>query len=118
MSKFYRFANLVKKYSVPFQLQYEQSGFFNTDTGIWTAGEKVNEIRYGALVPYDSNKSYLGGGFTEEHEMRLFSLSSVPINAIVTYKGRSYKVEGETDYTEYADFYEYKLRWVKSFDTA
>lgn len=115
MGKLYNFVRLIKKYSVTYELiTTSEGGYVN---GKYQKGISTVTEMYGAIVPLTERKIYQSGGNYSTKDRQLFS--SVPITAPlkdtkVRYKGETYNVEEETNYSDYSDAYVYLLRWVSA----
>lgn len=111
--KLYNFKRLVRKYSVTFELTTKESGDYID--GRYVEGETTTVSKTGAIVPMSQRKIYQSGGTLSTTDRQLYMLERIeePLkNAVVTYKGKTYKIEEDTDYTDYSDVSVYVLRWV------
>lgn len=112
----FQFRWLVNKYGTKYELEIEPEAFLDTQTGKYEKGDSHKEKRKGCIVPYEEVKIYQSGGVITAKDRLL--ISTTPINiekSFVNHKGSRYKVEAETPYNEYSDFYNYRLKYVSSF---
>uniref|UniRef100_UPI0040576408 hypothetical protein n=1 Tax=Acetatifactor sp. TaxID=1872090 RepID=UPI0040576408 len=115
--KLYHFSRLIKKYAVQCQL-------INTTEGSWKAGEWVEgettttDIR-GAIVPLSEKRINNSGGAYTQGDCEFITTKPLELNSdtFILYKDKKYKIQENTDYSDYADFYNYIARRVSAFDT-
>lgn len=113
----FNFSWLVNKYATNYELEIEAEPILNLQTGSYEKGEPIIELRYGAIVPYEESKIYQSGGSITVKDRLLISTSAIDLErSFVNYRGSKYKVEAETPYDDYGDFYNYRLKWVSVFD--
>lgn len=112
----YNFERLIEKYSTECQL-------INTTEGDWIAGEWVEGDTattpvYGAVVPITEKRINNSGGDYKQGDCEFITREPIELNSDthLVYKGKQYKLEDSTDYSEYADFYIYIARRVSAFD--
>lgn len=113
----YKFARLIKKYTVVCQLE-------DTPEGEWIAGEwiegkpTITELR-GAVVPINERRIQNSGGHYKQGDCEFITLQPINIhsNTHIIHNGKKYKLEDATDYSDYADFNVYVARRVSAFDT-
>lgn len=109
--KLYNFIRLISKYSVDFTLITPSKGEY--EGGIYVDGESESKAMRGAIVPLSEKKLYQeGGNYTaEDRELYMSArIDSALLGGRVLYKGNYYRIEEETDYSDYADAYRYTLR--------
>lgn len=120
MGRQFDFNRLINKYSSDCQLLQEANG----EDGGWIAGNWVPgaapvpiAIR-GAIVPLSDRKIYLSGGSYMEQDREFITSTAIPMDRTchILHQGSSYKVESNTDYSDYAGFYAYNLKKVDAFD--
>lgn len=112
--KLYNFERLVKKYSVPFKLVVYGEGEYVD--GKFVKGEPSELAATGAIVPMSTRKIYQSGGTLDTTDRELYMLTPIPTplkHTQAVYKGRTYSIEEEKDYTDYSDVSVYILRWVE-----
>lgn len=117
MAKLYNFTRLINKYSNTFELITESDGVYVN--GVWQAGLSTIKPMRGAIIPMSDGKIYQSGGTLTKSDRNLYTIEPIPNplnNQKVRYKGKTYSVEEETDYSDYADAYVYVLKRVESFD--
>jgi hypothetical protein len=119
----FKFKRLIEKYKVSFVLEKakpEQTpvsaeDFDDQGRPKETPIEPV--IASGALVPLPARLIYQSGGRLTEADRILYSIDhAIPLKSKITYKGLKYSVESKTPYEDYADFTQYTLKAVSSFD--
>lgn len=114
MAKIYNFNRLVKKYSNDITVKTVGSGTYIA--GRYEPGEMTTTIVRGAVIPYSTTKVYQSGGNIKTSDMQLYTLDPVKFdldNVRIEYKNRVYKVEQDSDYTDFSDVYVYKLVYVE-----
>lgn len=115
--KLYNFNRLINKYSCDFTLVTRERGSY--DGGIYTAGAETETAMRGAIVPLSERKVYQSGGHytSEDRDLYMRSPITEPLeDCRVKYKGKTFSVEEEQDFSEYADVWEYVLRRVSTDD--
>lgn len=112
----FRFNWLVNKYSTKYELEVEPPAVLDRQTGKYEKGISKKQNRTGVIVPYEEVKIYQSGGVITAKDRLLISTTAIDIeHSYVNHKNSRYKVEAETPYSEYADFYNYRLKYVSSF---
>lgn len=117
MAKLYNFVRLIDKYSEEFTVETEQGGTW--DGGIYRPAKPKIHSMSGAIVPLGENKLYHSGGAYTEQDRDLYSRTKIPdplMQGTVHFRGKTYTIESETDYDEYADVYIYRLKRVNIND--
>ena len=117
MGKLYDFHRLIDKYSCIFEVIYHTEGAYVD--GKWRDGLTTVSEMSGAIVPLAETKIYQSGGTLKKTDRQLYTVIPVTEDlskAKVRYKGKTYSIEEDTDYSDYADVYIYVLRWVSGFD--
>lgn len=118
MGLLYNFSRLIKKYSVDCHLLSEPS------SGSYIGGEWVpdgvplpQDIT-GAVIPMTDRKIYQSGGTYTEQDREFITLVGIPLEPThyIVHGGTKYKVQGNTDYSDYAGFHAYNLKRVDAFD--
>ncbi len=115
--KLYNFTRLISKYKTTFEIVDKKGGYYNG--GIWEPGESETIKKQGAIVPMSERKLYQQGGTYTTQDRELYMFEKIPESLsdnYVIYKGNRYKIEEETDYSEYSDVYVYVLRRVSTVD--
>lgn len=114
--KLYNFKRLIQKYSVPFVVETERAGRY--ESGKWVEGGAVSREVAGAIVPLAERKVYSSGGYYTSKDRELYVVPSITDfdKSKVIYKGNVYRLEEETNYSDYADAAVYVLKWVSAFD--
>lgn len=113
----YDFNRLIEKYSTQFQFKGTSGG--NYIGGIFIPAEVGLAQMMGAIVPIKAQKIYQSGGTLTSKDKQLFSsaqLAGSLDGAKIIYKGNSFSIEQDTDYSDYSDIYVYLLKWVSAFD--
>lgn len=112
----FKFNWLVKKYSTNYELEIEPEAVLDKKSGKYIKGDAQTEYRRGVIIPYEEEKIYRSGGVITAKDRLLISTTPIDIeHSFVNYRDSRYKVEGETPYNEYGDFYNYRLKYVSSF---
>lgn len=112
----FQFNWLVNKYSTRYELEIEPEAVLDKKTGKYVKGDAQKEQRTGCIVPYEEVKIYQSGGVITAKDRLLISVTPISIeHSFVNHKNSRYKVEAETPYNEYGDFYNYRLKYVSSF---
>lgn len=114
--KLYNFARLIKKYTVQCRLMNTAEGRW--EAGEWVEGETTATDIYGAIVPMSERRINNSGGDYKQGDCEFITTSPLELNSdtFIVYKGRKYKLQDSTDYSDYADFYNYVARRVSAFD--
>lgn len=107
----YNFNRLITKYSTEFTLITPSEGAY--DGGVYVYGEPKTNVLTGAIIPLSQRKVYqLGGNYTTQ-DKELYMLKRIDralLGGKVFYKGDTYSIEEETDYSDFSDIYHYMLR--------
>ncbi len=115
--KLYNFIRLITKYSCDFTVSVKERGEYSG--GIYQAGEDERIDMRGAVVPMSERKIYQSGGHYTTQDRDLYMKIPIPYpleDCRVLYQGDWYTVEEGTEYSEYADAWEYVMRRVSAFD--
>lgn len=118
MGKRFDFTRLLKKYSVFCQLIRETGGG-KYEGGNWVPDPPSAPVAIdGVLIPMTDRKVYQSGGAYTEQDRELITETRIPLEpaAYIVHQGIRYHVESESDYSEYAGFYDYNLKRVGAFD--
>lgn len=113
MKKLYNFSRLVRKYSNPFTLTVYGTGT-HVD-GRYQKGQPTEYSKFGAILPLSQRKIYQSGGTLTSADRQLYMLERIEESlkgSRVTYQGKTYAIEEDTDYTDFSDVSVYVLRWV------
>lgn len=114
--KLYNFVRLIEKYSVDCQLINIAEGHW--EAGEWVDGETTTTDIRGAIVPITEKRINNSGGDYKQGDCEFISAEPLKLNSdtFILYKDKKYKIEETTDYSDYADFYNYIARRVSAFD--
>lgn len=115
MSKLYDFRRLINKYSCSFTLITKGEGKY--EGGIYVDGEPIEQEMTGAVVPMSSKKIYGSGGTYTAQDKQLYMYSEIPkalLGSQVKYNDCVYNIEEDSDYSEFADVWEYVLKRVSA----
>lgn len=115
--KLYNFTRLITKYKATFEIVSENNGHY--EDGEWQPDDNTTITKQGAIVPMSEKKIYQPGGTYTTQDRELYMFEKLPdalLNSYVIYQGNRYKIEQETDYSEYSDVYTYVLRRVSAVD--
>nr|DAD87162.1 MAG TPA: head closure knob [Siphoviridae sp. ctM4P7] len=111
------FTDLIEKYSVPYTLIIpgENGGFVD---GYYQEATATRREMEGAIVPYKESRIYQSGGSLTNEDRELYSSEKLEFekNLYVEHSGKTYKVDTEADYGDYADVYVYGLKRVSVHD--
>lgn len=115
--KLYNFSRLIKKYAVICWLVSFAEGEWKA--GEWQEGEKTTTEIMGAIVPINERRIQNSGGSYKQGDCEFITTQTIAINSktYIDHKGKLYKLEDTTDYSDYADFNVYVARRVSAFDT-
>ena len=113
----YNFERLIKKYAVSCQLVSFEEGSWNAGKRI--KGEKTTTDISGAIVPINEKRIQNSGGSYRQGDCEFITMQPITINSktYLVNKGKIYKLEDATDYSDYANFNTYVARRVSAFDT-
>ena len=113
----YKFARLIKKYFVDCQLVTFGEGSWKA--GEWQEGEQSTMDIKGAVVPISEKRIQNSGGSYKQGDCEFITTELIEItsNTYLVDKGKKYKLQDSTDYSDYADFNVYVARRVSAFDT-
>ena len=113
----YKFNRLIKKYTVDCQLVSVSEGKWVA--GSWVDGETTIEPIRGAIVPMTEKRLNNSGGDYKQGDCEFITTAPIELHSDthILYKDKKYKLEENTDYSDYADFYTYVARRVSAFDT-
>ncbi len=111
MAKLYNFIRLVQKYSVPCQHIASQPGYYDDD-GIWHEPQDVTVDTKAAILPVPERTLYESGGRYTTADRLIIALEAFPLQSHIFYRGKKYRIEEETDFSEYADFHQYLAKLV------
>lgn len=120
MGRLFNFDRLIQKYHVNCRL------FSESASGSYVGGEWVPEPAppmqgiTGVVIPMTDRKIYQSGGTYTEHDREFITLTEIPLEPAhyILYRGMKYRVEENTDYSDYAGFYAYNMKRVGAFDRA
>lgn len=110
----YNFKRLVRKYSNSFTLRRYGEGTFVD--GRYQEGDLLEMTMTGAIVPFTTRKIYGSGGYLTTADRQLFMIERIEGSlkgAEVLYKGKTYSIEEDADYTDFSDVSVYVLKWVE-----
>ena len=113
----YNLERLIRKYSATCQLITQSEGKWSA--GTWENGEIITTEIQGAVVPITEKRIQNSGGTYQRGDCEFITLQPLKLTSdtFLMYKGRKYKLEDSTDYSEYADFHTYVAKGVSAFDT-
>lgn len=114
MAKIYNFNRLVTKYSNDITVNTVGSGTYIA--GRYEPGEMTTTVVRGAVIPYSTSKIYQSGGNIKTSDMQLYALEPITFdldNVKIQYQDKVFKVEQDTDYSDFSDVFVYKLVYVE-----
>lgn len=109
----YDFNRLIEKYSASFLFKGVSDGHY--EGGIFVPSDVDPTPMMGAIVPIKSQKIYQSGGTLTSKDKQLFCSTQLVGSldgAKIIYKGDSFSIETDTDYTDYAEVCVYLLKWI------
>lgn len=113
----YDFTRLIKKYSNEAEVIKVLEGRYVN--GRYVNGETVTKKIIGAVIPLKDSKIYQSGGTLTASDRQMYTLEALGEdlnNVKVFYHNKHYKVEEDTDYSDYANVHVYVLKRIDSFD--
>jgi len=113
----YKFKRLIKKYSVACQLVEFAAGKWSA--GEYVEGKQTTTDISGAIVPITEKRIQNSGGFYKQGDCEFITTQPIEVGSrtYLVNKGKKYKLQDTTDYSDYADFNTYIARGVSAFDT-
>lgn len=108
---------LIRAHQVDYDLITvdEATGRYD-DAGEWVEPKEVRETRQAVILPLGERNVYeLGGRYTTQ-DVRVLSLTKIPLKAKIVKGHMTYSVEEETDYLDFSDFYVYLCKAVSRLD--
>lgn len=115
MPQLFIFKDLIREYSVTFEVETEATEGTYDDLGEYVEGVPATYTSKGALVPLASRVVYESGGRLDEMDRQLIKTGEpIPLGTHVLYKGRRYRVESWTNHGDYGDFETYLLKHVSN----
>lgn len=113
----YDFSRLISKYSNDIEVVKMQKGQYVN--GRFVPSETVTGRIRGAILPIKTEKIYQSGGTLISSDRQLYTKVSLGENLSslkIRYKEKEFKVEEDTNYSDYAGVYVYLLRRMDTFD--
>ena len=95
--KLYNFTRLITKYAVPFIVETDTVGSY--DSGIYKPGAAETHDYTGAIVPMSERKQYQSGGTYTSQDRELYMFERIPEalrRGRVVYGNNVYNIESET----------------------
>ena len=117
MGKIYDFSRLIDKYSNIVELITEEKGKYE-DGKYVSEQSSVTEIN-AVVIPYTESKVYQSGGTIKKTDRQLYVKTPIPVpleKVKIRYHSKTYSVEEDINYSDYADVYVYQIKWVNNFD--
>jgi len=128
-NKIYSFSRLIDKYTVDFLIQLNDYDAPTTeeydDLGnpIIPTNVPFEPFRAAIIPPSDKEIYQSGGAITSSDRIMYvkdvahpLGFESLPPKTKVKHKGKTYFIEGDADFLDFADFYKYVLKGVAVFD--
>jgi len=115
--KLYNFSRLIQKYSVTCKLETAVDGKWSA--GIYQEGKTTTTDINGVVVPISEERIQDSGGSYKKGDCEFITTETIEITdkSHLIYRGKRYKLENSTDYSDYADFNIYVARGASNFDT-
>lgn len=111
------FENLINRYSVQFEIIPKTGGSYVGGEYVAEYGEARKAS--GAIVSFPRKKVYQSGGHLSTKDLHLYTLQPITedLHGIrIRYKGETYSVEEDIDYSLFTGVNTYVLKWVSSFE--
>ncbi|TES45659.1 hypothetical protein [Shouchella lehensis] len=104
---------LINSYSVSFKVILPSTGYHDQHNGgRWVPGlDGPSQQAEGMVIPLKSNLIYDSGGKLTTEDRQLVCLFKLKKGDICMVKDKKYTVLEETDWSEYADYYRYTLKY-------
>lgn len=117
MSIIYHFERLIEKYGVDCKLLRKGEGYWLA--GEYHDGNMIETDINGAVVPISEKRVQNSGGSYKQGDCEFITTQPIEVlgEVYLVHKGKKYKLEDSTDYSDYADFNIYVARRVSAFDT-
>lgn len=116
----YNLQRLIKKYAVKDAVTIELTELKGRyEKGEWIAPKKsAVEIQLVcAIVPMAERKVNESAGRYTENDRQLYTQMKLHDKQQIKYKGITYLVDSQNDFTEYGDFFVYSIKAVNTFAT-
>lgn len=110
------FSRIIEKYSTDFTIIEFSEG--NYEDGEYVKGNEIRNPKKGAIFPMSQRKIYNSGGNYKTQDKQLYTTQYISLETekFILHNKRKYKIEEDTDYSDFADIYIYILKRVDSFD--
>lgn len=109
----HKYRYMLKDYGTPFFLQVKAKPEPEFLPNGQPAPAKLSEPeqRSGIILPLTRQDiKYAGDGTYTTQDVKLIVEHAVALKSVITYRGRSYIVSEQDDWTEYSDFFVYLCR--------
>ncbi|WP_422659113.1 hypothetical protein ACK8P5_00755 [Paenibacillus sp. EC2-1] len=108
-------ARILRKYERPYTLIRNSNGHYDS-VGVYHQPEAQRTPLSGSVQPLGDKLTQSDGGrYTEDDRLLLTSFRHKS-GDVVEHQGKQYTVEMDTDWNQYSDVNEYKLRRVSTHD--
>lgn len=114
----YNFECLINKYSVQGAFLTAKTEGHWDDDGMWQEGSDESMPLQCAIVPMSTKDVYASGGRYTTADRQLYTQQQLKTKQTIEYRGITYTVMEETDYTAYGDFFVYVIRAVSEIATS
>lgn len=118
------FSNMLLDYQVDVAIETystvtNNNGGYDEETGeVIRPSVSTNVTREdfrAVVLPYSQNELYQSGGRLSTQSRKMITNRLLDIKTTVITGPNKYSIEGMTDYTNFATFIEYELKWVSAF---
>ncbi|QOS97554.1 hypothetical protein JNUCC42_13230 [Brevibacterium sp. JNUCC-42] len=107
-----QFTNMLHRYSVPCSL-VRKNGQWNEDGEFKKQPTDPISLQL-AILPIDAKMMQLAGGRYTMEDKAIYSTQPLIIGDQIKYKGGTFTIDHEVDYSEYADFKKYMVKRVST----
>lgn len=114
----YNFERLISKYGVQDVFLTAKTGGYWDDDGMWQEGLNESVLLQCAIVPMATKDVYASGGRYTTADRQLYTQQQLKTKQTIEYRGITYTIMEETDYTAYGDFFVYVIRAVSEIATS
>ena len=115
--QYFKFAQLVKKYSSEFTVITSGEGGID-DRGYRIKGEKKEISLFGAVIGRGENTIFSSDCKITEKDKRLFMLEKIDnalLNAKVVYENEVFTIQSSTENAKFTGVWAYVLKFVSAF---
>lgn len=111
----FNFRGTLRKYERPYTLIRETDGHYDS-VGVYQPPEAQNTPLRGSIQPLGDKLTQTDGGRYTEDDRLLLTAFRHQSGDVVEHEGKQYTVETNSDWNQYSDVNEYKLKRVSTHD--